>query len=53
MAKSGADRQKELRQRRDELGQKEMRGIYVTGQEELKLKPMIREELKRMRKVIC
>ena len=52
MAKSNTQRQRDLRERRESLGQKEMRGIYVTDDEEIKLKLMIREELKKLRKAI-
>jgi len=50
MAKSGADRQKDLRQRREALGQKEMRGIWVADAEEIEIKKKVRAMLARMRK---
>lgn len=39
-----------LRKRRTALGQKELRGIWLTQQEETQLKPQIREWLESMRK---
>ena len=43
------ERQKKFRATKAEKGQKEMRGIFVTDQEEIKVKPKIREILKKMR----
>jgi len=50
MALTNKEKQAAFRKRNAELGRKELRGIIVTDQEEIKLKVMIREELKRLRK---
>ena len=50
MALTNKQKQKALRKRRADAGQKELRGIWVTPEEERILKPQIREKLKRMRK---
>lgn len=49
-AKTGGERQEALRKRRAGLGQKELRGIWVTDAEEIEIKKKIRAMLKRMRK---
>jgi len=49
MAKSAKERQQALRTRRAKLGQKEMRGIWVTDAEEIKLKQHIKRELQKLR----
>ena len=48
MPLTNKEKQAALRKRKAELGQKEMRGIWVTNEEERKLKPKIREILKVM-----
>lgn len=50
MALTNKQKQEALRKRRADLGQKEMRGIWVTDEEEKTLKPKIRAMLKKMRK---
>jgi hypothetical protein len=50
MALSSKEKQDALRKRRADLGQKEMRGIWVTAAEEQTIKPKIRAMLKKMRK---
>ena len=50
MALTNRQKQEALRKRRADLGQKEMRGIWVTDAEEKALKPKIRAMLKKMRK---
>jgi uncharacterized lipoprotein YddW (UPF0748 family) len=50
MALSTKQKQEALRKRRADAGQKELRGVWVTAEEERVLKPQIRETLKRMRK---
>lgn len=50
MALTNAEKQKALRERRAELGQKEMRGIYVTDEEEAEVKRAVKGILKEMRK---
>lgn len=50
MALTNKQKQEALRKRRADAGQKELRGIWVTVDEEKVLKPQIRETLKRMRK---
>ncbi len=50
MPLSNKEKQADLRKRRTEQGQKEMRGIWVTNEEERELKPKIRGMLKVMRK---
>lgn len=50
MALTSAQKQQALRKRRADLGQKELRGIWVTPEEEAQLKPQIREWLELMRK---
>ena len=50
MAISNKEKQAALRFRRAALGQKEMRGIWVTGDEEKILKKEIRQRLKELRK---
>lgn len=50
MALTNKQKQEALRKRRADSGQKELRGVWVTEEEERVLKPQIRETLKRMRK---
>ena len=50
MALSNKQKQAALRKRRAELGQKELRGIWVTDEEEKILKKEIRQRLKELRK---
>lgn len=52
MALTNKQKQEALRKRRADSGQKELRGVWVTEEEERVLKPQIRETLKRMRKGI-
>ncbi len=49
MALTNKEKQQALRKRRADAGQKEMRGIWVTEEEERIVKPQIRETLKRIR----
>lgn len=46
MALSSTEKSKALRKRRAELGLKEMRNVWVTAEQEQKLKIKIREWLK-------
>lgn len=50
MPKTSTEKSQALRDRRVKLGQKEMRGIWVTNAEEKALKPEIRDKLREMRK---
>lgn len=50
MALTNKQKQEALRKRRADLGQKEMRGVWVTDAEEPVLKVRIREMLEQMRK---
>ncbi len=50
MALTNTQKQAALRKRRAAEGQKEMRGIYVTDEEEIEVKKKVRAMLKRMRK---
>lgn len=50
MTLTNKQKQEALRKRRADSGLKELRGIWVTAEEERVLKPQIRETLKRMRK---
>ena len=49
MAKSNKERQAALRKKRAALGQKEMRGIWVSDEEEIIVKKEIRALLRKMR----
>ena len=49
-AMTNQQKQAALRERRDAMGQKEMRGIYLTDAEENIIKKMVRAKLKRLRK---
>ena len=49
MSLTNTEKSRALRERRAKLGQKELRGIYLTDAEEIKLKPMIRDILKSIR----
>lgn len=49
MALSNNEKQAALRFRRADLGQKELRGVWVTDEEERTLKPKIRDMLKKLR----
>ena len=49
MPLTNKQRQAALRTKRAALGQKEMRGIWVTDKEESTLKPALREQIKSMR----
>jgi uncharacterized lipoprotein YddW (UPF0748 family) len=49
MAKSNKERQAALRERMTLLGQKEMRGIWLTNAEESHIKKIVRAELKILR----
>ena len=46
---SSKERQAALRKRRTALGQKEIRNIWATNEEEKLLKPMIKEFLEKLR----
>jgi len=50
MAQSSTEKSKALRERRAEAGQKEMRGIWLTPEEEKFIKPEVRAKLQKMRK---
>ena len=50
MALTSTQKAQALRKRRTALGQKELRGIWLTPEEETQLKPKIREWLELMRK---
>jgi uncharacterized lipoprotein YddW (UPF0748 family) len=50
MALTNNQKQEALRKRRAASGQNELRGVWVTAEEERVLKPQVRETLKRMRK---
>lgn len=49
MALTNQQKQAARRKRQAALGRKEMRSVWVTDAEEARLKPMIRDALKRMR----
>jgi len=49
MPLSNKEKQQALRKRRADAGLKEMRGVWVTDEEEKKLKPQIKQTLKKMR----
>ncbi len=49
-AKTSTQKSAALRERRAALGQKEMRGIWVTDKEEIEIKKKVHAMLKRMRK---
>lgn len=51
MPLSNKEKQAALRFRKAELGQKEMRGIWVTDDEEKIIKNEIRQRLKELRKL--
>lgn len=50
MALTNKEKQAALRERRTKLGQKELRGLWVSDDEEKELKTKIRVWLKKMRK---
>ncbi len=52
MPLSNQEKQAALRKRRADLGQKEMRGIWVTDDEEKIIKKEIRKRLKELRKEV-
>ena len=47
--KTNTNKSRELRQRRTNAGEKEMRGIWLTSDEEKIVKPMVKAALKGMR----
>ena len=49
-AMTSQQKQAAFRERRDAMGQKELRGIYLTDAEEAVIKKMVRAKLKRLRK---
>ena len=49
LALTNKQKQAALRKRRADLGQKEMRGIYVTDSEEIEIKKMVRDSLAAIR----